>query len=148
MVLSCNHSPSCDMAGHSQALQAPDHLTWGGLTLDIVISAENFFFCCENFRREERENPDGRAQTPSEPHVSLLLPPWSRRLVPVFSARRGCGVGRTLVHLRPLDGSPRASRAARPQATRQPGGACTWQRLDWSRQPFVEPDTLSLPGHA
>ena len=28
----CNHSPSCDMAGHSQALQAPDHLTWGGLT--------------------------------------------------------------------------------------------------------------------
>ena len=27
MVLSCNHSPSCDMAGHSQALQASDHLS-------------------------------------------------------------------------------------------------------------------------
>ena len=33
-----------------------------GREVDIVIYAENFFFCCE-FRREERENPDGRAQT-------------------------------------------------------------------------------------
>ena len=36
VVLSCNHSPSCDMAGHSQALQAPDHLTHLG-RVDIVI---------------------------------------------------------------------------------------------------------------
>ena len=34
-----------------------------GRVVDIVICAENFFFCCDNSGVKNRENPDGRAQT-------------------------------------------------------------------------------------
>jgi len=57
VVLSCNHSPSCDMAGHSQALQAqaPDHPLG---EVDIVICGK-FLFLLRKFRAKRGETPTG-----------------------------------------------------------------------------------------
>jgi len=58
------------MAGHSQALYM--HASISQIThlgrVDIVVSAENFFL---KVQREERENPDARAETyPTYPVIS------------------------------------------------------------------------------
>ena len=61
MVLSCNHSPSCDMAGHSQALQASDHPFV--ICAEISFSAVNIPAWREGNPR--RESPDLPYQLPT-----------------------------------------------------------------------------------
>ena len=74
-------------------------------------------------------------------HTLPASPPWSsaRVLRPPCTARRAdSGL------LRPLDVS--LEQAGRRAPSAHPPAGWGWQRLDWSRQPFVKPDTLSLPG--
>ena len=72
VVLSCNHSPSCDMAGHSQALQSTNNHQFTHLRLTSWFAP--LFLLCENSGVKRGGNP--RAQTYHPP--SALVRPKKR----------------------------------------------------------------------
>ena len=77
-------------------------------------------------------------------HTLPVLP----GLVPVFSARRAELVAPSCFFVLQTFHLEQAGRNA-PWSTRRPGGACTWQRLDWSRQPLCEArHAIHCSGHA